>query len=127
MKRQIVQTESAPAAIGPYSQGIATGGWLFVSGQIGLDPLTGELVGAEFAQQVRQVIKNMGAILIAGGSSYDRVVSVDVYLTSMERFAEFNGIYREFFADHRPARAVVEVSGLPKNALVEIKCMAECG
>ncbi len=127
MELKTVQTTSAPAAIGPYSQAIAVGGWLFISGQIGLDPVTGELVGPEFDRQTRRVLQNLGAILAAGGSGYDRVISVDVYLTAMERFTEFNTIYREFFSDHKPARAVVAVSSLPKNALVEIKCVAKCG
>ncbi|MFZ5573523.1 MAG: RidA family protein [Thermodesulfobacteriota bacterium] len=127
MKQRIVQTTSAPAAIGPYSQGIAAGEFLFVSGQLGLAPASGELAGPEFGQQARQALANLGAILAAGGSGLDQVVAVDVYLTDMEKFTEFNGIYAEFFGDHKPARAVVEVSRLPRNALVEIKCTAICG
>ncbi len=127
MTRKTIQTTSAPAAIGPYSQGVSAGGWLFVSGQLGLDPATGKLAGSEFAEQARQALKNLGAILVAGGSGFDQVLSVDVYVTDMEKFAEFNNIYSEYFGDHKPARAVVEVSRLPKDALVEIKCVAECG
>ncbi len=123
----VVQTDKAPAAIGPYSQGIAVTPWLFVSGQIGINPETGELVSSEFAAQARQAMENLRQIVMAGGGDFNSVVSADVFVTDMGKFAEFNEIYQEYFSEHRPARAVVEVSALPKGALVEIKCIAHCG
>lgn len=123
MASKMIETNQAPAAIGPYSQGIAVGSWLFVSGQLGLNPETGEMVGTEFGAQVRQALENMRQIVLAGGCDLSHVVAVDVFLTEIEKFAEFNAIYQEYFSEHRPARAVVEVSGLPKGAAVEIKCI----
>ncbi len=124
MSLSIIKTDQAPAAIGPYSQGIKAGPFIFVSGQLGLIPETGELAGEEFSIQARQALTNMSRIIKAGGSDLSLVTAVDVYLTDMNDFAELNEIYQEFFSDHRPARAAIEVSGLPKNALVEIKCIA---
>ncbi len=124
MGLQFVQTEEAPAAIGPYSQAVTCGDWLFVSGQIPLDPRSGRLVGDAFASQARQALQNVGAILGAAGFGLSDVVSVDVYLTDMERFSEFNRIYEDFFDGHKPARAVVQVCRLPRDAQVEIKCVA---
>jgi len=124
MKGQAIQTDKAPAAIGPYSQGIKLGSLLFASGQIGMHPETGELVSTDFSSQARQALDNLLHVVKAGGSGLDQVASVDVYLTDMGKFAEFNQIYQEYFSEHRPARAVVEVSTLPKGALVEIKCIA---
>lgn len=119
-----IQTPSAPAAIGPYAQGIEAGKLVFVSGQLGLDPTRGELAGEDLAAQARQALANLKAILLAGGCAPYHVAAVDVYLTDMDDFAEFNGIYEDFFGDHKPARAVVAVKALPKNARVEIKCIA---
>jgi 2-iminobutanoate/2-iminopropanoate deaminase len=119
-----IQTKEAPAAIGPYSQAIVAGDLVFVSGQIGLDPLTGELKGPDLAAQARQALFNLGAILKAAGGRLDRVAAVDVYLTDMNDFTAFNAIYEEFFGSHRPARAVVAVKELPKQAIIEIKCIA---
>ena len=115
MELAVIQTENAPAAIGPYSQGIAAGPWRFVSGQLGMNPETGELVSDELAAQARQALKNLQQIVEAGGTSLNQVVAVDVFLTDMAKFSEFNEVYQEFFSDHRPARAVVEVSALPKG------------
>ncbi len=126
MEIKTVSTDKAPAAIGPYSQGVAAGGFLFVSGQIGLDPKTGELVSPEFAAQARQALSNLREVLAAGGSSLDQAASVDVYLTDMGKFPDLNAVYAEFFKDRRPARAAIEVSGLPKGALIEIRCTAVC-
>lgn len=126
MKCRVIQTGNAPSAIGPYSQGIAVLPWLFVSGQIGLNPRTGEMAGPDLASQARQALENLQQIVLAAGSDLSRVVSVDVFLTDMGSFAEFNAIYQEYFSEHRPARAVVEVSALPKGACVEIKCIANC-
>ena len=123
----IIQTQDAPAAIGPYSQGIATGDFVFVSGQIGLDPWTGELASPDLADQARQALANLKAVLAAGKCELGHVVSVDAFLLDMNDFAAFNAIYEEFFGDHKPARAVVAVRSLPKNAKVEIKCMAYRG
>lgn len=120
----IIQTGEAPAAIGPYSQAMVAGDWVFVSGQIGLDSKTGELKGKDLYTQARQALANLEAILKAADRRLDQVVSVDVFLTDMNDFASFNAIYERFFGSHRPARAVVAVKELPKNAVVEIKCIA---
>lgn len=124
MSCQVIQTDQAPAAIGPYSQAIKVDNWLFVSGQIGLNPKTGELVGSDFKDQARQVLENVKSILSAGGCALTDVVSVEVFLTDIGQFAVFNEIYQQFFGDHKPARAVVEVKGLPRGACVEMKCLA---
>ena len=120
---QAIKTDKAPAAIGPYSQGISAGSLHFVSGQLGLDPARGELVGEGLAAQAKQALANMKAIVEAAGCSLNQVVAVDVFLTNMGDFVEFNGIYEAFFEGHKPARAVVEVAGLPKGACIEIKCI----
>ena len=127
MECKVIQTDQAPSAIGPYSQGIAAGPWLFVSGQLGMRPQTGELVSPDFAPQARQALENLRQIVLAAGCDLNCVTAVDVFVTDMGDFAEFNGIYTEYFSDHRPARAVVEVSALPKGAKVEIKCVAYVG
>jgi len=119
-----VQTSHAPAAIGPYSQAIVSDPFVFVSGQLGLIPATGDLAGPDITTQATQALENLRHILLASSSDLNHVVSVDVYLTDMGNFSIFNGIYQQFFSDHRPARAVVEVSALPKGGCVEIKCMA---
>ena len=124
MECNVVRTNKAPAAIGPYSQGIAVAPWLFVSGQLGIQPNTGELVSSDFKSQARQALENIRQIVMAAGSDLNHVMAVDVFLTDMGKFAEFNEIYAEFYSDHQPARAVVEVSTLPKDAKVEIKCIA---
>lgn len=120
----IIQTNEAPAAIGPYSQGIVAGDLVFVSGQLGLDPQTGELAGADLESQARQALSNLQAVLKAAQCDLNHVTAVDVYLTDMGAFTEFNAIYESYFDTHKPARAVVGVKSLPKNGLVEIKCMA---
>lgn len=119
-----VQTDKAPAAIGPYSQAIQAGSLLFVSGQIGLDPATGNLVGDGFEEQTRQVLENLHQVLASGGCRLEDVAAVDVFLTDIGQFSTFNRIYESFFGSHKPARAVVEVRGLPRGALVEVKCIA---
>jgi 2-iminobutanoate/2-iminopropanoate deaminase len=124
MGQQVIHTDMAPAAIGPYSQAIKVKPWLFVSGQIALRPDTGELVGQDFAEQAEQVLKNLRHILEAAGYELSDVVSVDVFLTEIGQFSAFNRIYEAFFSQHKPARAVLEVKGLPRGAQVEIKCMA---
>ena len=124
MDCNVVETDGAPAAIGPYSQGIAVDSWLFVSGQLGLQPETGELASHDFVPQARRALENLKQIVLAAGSDLKKVAAVDVFLTDMGNFAEFNEIYTEYFSEHRPARAVVEVSALPRGAFVEIKCIA---
>lgn len=124
MSCEVIRTDKAPAAIGPYSQAVKVGSWLFVSGQIPLKPETGELVGKDFSEQAKQALENLKNILEAAGCQLSDVTTVDVYLTDMSQFGLFNSIYEKYFSVHKPARAVVEVKGLPKGALVEVKCIA---
>ena len=124
MSFQAITTDKAPAAIGPYSQAIRAGSWLFVSGQLGMKPQTGNLVSDDFGEQARQAFDNLSAIVQAAGYGLMDVVSVDVFVTDITQFASFNAIYEQYFSEYKPARAVVEVKGLPKGAQVEIKCVA---
>jgi 2-iminobutanoate/2-iminopropanoate deaminase len=124
MSKAAVQTERAPAAIGPYSQAITAGGWVFCSGQIPLDPETGQLVGGGIEQQTRQVLDNLGEVLAAAGSSWDEVVKTTIYLADLDDFQQVNAVYAERFGAAPPARATVEVSRLPKGARVEIDAVA---
>src|SRR5499427_9108748 len=119
-----VVTEGAPKAIGPYSQAIAQGGFLFLSGQIPLDPATGELVSGGLAAGVERIFDNLEAILKSEGLSLDDVVRTTVYLLHMADFAEMNGIYARRFGNHRPARSTVAVAELPKGAAIEIDAIA---
>jgi len=119
--------QCAPAAIGPYSQAIRCGDLLFVSGQVAIDPATGDLVGDDVAAQTRRVLENGSEILKAGGSGLDRVVKTTVYLTDMANFASMNEVYAGFFGSAPPARATVAVAGLPKGALVEVDFVALVG
>ena len=119
-----VNTENAPAAIGPYSQATIFNSQAFVSGQLGLSPATCEFVSDDVEGQTRQALENLKAILEACGSALTKVLSVDVFLTDMNDFAKVNAVYSEFFSSHKPARAAIEVSALPKGGLVEIKCIA---
>ena len=123
--RYTVESNEAPKAIGPYSQGIKAGGFVFVSGQVALDPKTGEMVGADVAAQTERVLQNLQAIVEAAGSDLDRVVKTTVYLRTMNDFAAMNEVYRKYFKNAPPARATVAVAGLPKDALVEIDVVAE--
>lgn len=122
-----IQTEKAPAAIGPYCQGRIGGGMVFVSGQLGLDPATGEFAADDLEVQTRQALANLSAVLVAAGCRLDDVAAVDVFLTDMGDFVAVNRIYQSFFGDHKPARAVVAVKALPKGGRVEIKCLAVKG
>ena len=122
--RQAVSTPSAPAAIGPYSQAIKAGNLLFLSGQVPIDPATGQLVADDIAQQTRRVFENLGAILEAAGLSFDAVVRTTVYLLDMNEFAAMNEVYATFFSAPAPARATVQVSRLPRDARVEIDAVA---
>jgi 2-iminobutanoate/2-iminopropanoate deaminase len=124
MNIQCIETKTAPAAIGPYSQAVVGANLVFVSGQLGLVPASGEFAGADLESQARQALKNLRQVVIAAGSDLARVLAVDVFLTDISEFAAFNAIYESVFTGHKPARAVVEVSRLPKGALVEIKCIA---
>lgn len=123
----IIQTSQAPAAIGPYSQAVAAGGFLFCSGQIPLDPVTMAVAGSDPVTQARQALTNLKAVLEAGGSSLDRVVRVGLFLKDMGHFARVNEIYTEFFGNHKPARTTVEVSRLPKDVLVEVEAVGVVG
>ncbi|NUO18709.1 RidA family protein [bacterium] len=125
MKREVVTTNAAPAAIGPYSQGIkVAGSLLFTAGQIPLDPKTMEIVGNTAAEQCTQVVKNLRAILEAAGTDFDNVVKTTIFLRTMSDFAAVNEVYGSVFAKAPPARSTVAVAGLPKDVLVEIECIA---
>jgi 2-iminobutanoate/2-iminopropanoate deaminase len=123
MKKQ-VQTDKAPKAIGPYSQGIIANGFVFCSGQIPIDPATGELNTGSIEDQTRQVLKNLGAVLEAAGTSFDDVVKCTVFLQDMNDFAKMNAVYAEFFKAPSPARAAVQVARLPRDVKVEIEAIA---
>jgi 2-iminobutanoate/2-iminopropanoate deaminase len=127
MTRKIVQTEEAPAPVGPYSQAVQAGGWLFVSGQIALDPLTGELVNENAAAQAARVLENIGAILRAAGMDYADVAKTTIFLTDLRDFAAVNEVYARYFSERPPARSTVQVSALPKGARVEIEAIAVQG
>ena len=122
--RQAVSTASAPKAIGPYSQAVRAGSLLFVSGQVPIDPATGNLVGGDIAAQTRRVFQNIAEILTAGGASLDHVVRTTVFLADMNDFAAMNEVYGTFFSAPYPARATVQVSRLPKDARIEIDVIA---
>ena len=118
--KKVIATQAAPAAIGPYSQAIEANGTLFISGQIPLDPATGEFSADDIKGQTRQVFRNIGAILKEAGLGFEHVVQVTVYLADIADFAAMNEVYAEFFAAPYPARAAFQVAALPKNAKVEI-------
>lgn len=126
MKQQIA-TSKAPAAIGPYSQGVKANGFLFLSGQVALDPASGQLVGDDIRAQTEQVLKNLEAILEAAGSSLAAVVKTTVFLADLNDFAAMNEVYARFFPQPPPARATVQVARLPKEAKVEIDLIAVAG
>ena len=124
MTKQIVRTQNAPAAIGPYSQAVRSGDLLFVSGQIPLDPEKGELVQSSIEDETHRVMKNLGAVLEAGGASLASVVKTTIYLVDMNDFAKVNGVYGSYFESDPPARGTVAVAALPKGARVEIEAIA---
>ncbi len=124
MKPEAIQTEQAPQPIGPYEQAIRWDKLLFLSGQIALDPNTGEMVGDDIETQTRQVIKNLEAVLTSAGSSLDHVLKTSIFVTDLSLFPDLNRIYGEAFRSSKPARSTVEVAALPKNALVEIDLIA---
>lgn len=122
--KEAIFTESAPAAIGPYSQAVRAAGLVFVSGQLPVDPATGEFAGDTVSEQTRQSLKNVRAILEQAGANMSNVLKTTVFLDNMEDFAVMNEVYAEFFEEPYPARAAVEVAKLPKGALVEIEVIA---
>ncbi|RJP51470.1 MAG: RidA family protein [Anaerolineaceae bacterium] len=124
MKKEIISTPKAPKAIGPYSQAIRVGDFLFCAGQTGLDPATMELVAGGVEAQARQVLTNLKHVIEAAGSGMDRVVKTTVFLTDMANFAAMNAVYAEFFPENPPARSTIAVAGLPKSGLVEIEAIA---
>lgn len=124
MSREVVSTEKAPKAIGPYEQGIKCNGFLFTSGQIALDPVTGTLIDGDVSAQTRQVLENLKAVLEAGGSSLDHVIKATVYLTDLGNFAKMNEVYAEYLGGVKPARSTVGVATLPRGAGVEIDLVA---
>lgn len=119
-----ISTKKAPAAIGPYSQGVVVNGLLFASGQIALSPETGELVGSTIEEQAEQVMKNVGALLTAAGTDFDHVVKTTCFLEDIADFAKFNAVYAKSFGEKLPARSAVGIDKLPKGALIEVEVIA---
>lgn len=126
MKKEIIKTEKAPSAVGPYSQAIKIGNLLFVSGQISINPETNEFTDGDIETQTEQVLKNIKAVLEAGGSLLEDVVKVTIYLRNIEDFALVNKVYGRYFEKYLPARACVEISKLYKDAKIEIDAIASC-
>jgi 2-iminobutanoate/2-iminopropanoate deaminase len=122
--KETITTEKAPGAIGPYSQAVKVAGMVFCSGQIPIDPATGEFVSDKVGEQTEQVLKNLGEVLSAAGSGLDHVVKTTVFLADMNDFAEMNEVYGRYFSDNKPARATVQAARLPRDARVEIECIA---
>ena len=119
-----IHSDEAPKAIGPYSQAIKAGNVIYTSGQVSLDPKTGELVTGDFNAQARRVFENLKAVLRAGGADFRNVAKASVFLTDLGNFQALNSIYAEYFGDHKPARTTVQVAGLPKGAALEIDLIA---
>ena len=122
--KEIISTENAPGAIGPYSQAVKTGNMVFCSGQIPIDVATGEFVSQDVAEQTRQVLTNLNAVLKAAGTDLNGVVKTTVFLADMNDFTAMNEVYAEFFSENKPARATVQAARLPRDARVEIDCIA---
>ena len=127
MTARIVHTDSAPAAIGPYSQGVITGNLLFTAGQIAIDPATGQVVAGDVTAQTERVIRNLTAVLASAGATWADVVKTTVYLQDMADFPKVNDVYGRMIGDARPARSTVQVAGLPRGVLVEIDAVATVG
>ena len=124
MAKEIVSTDKAPAAIGPYSQAVAANGFLFCSGQVALDPKTGQLVAGGVQAETERALENLKAVLAARGLGFEDVVKTTVFLASMDEFAKMNEVYAKYFSSKPPARATVAAAGLPKGARVEVECIA---
>jgi len=122
--KEIISTENAPGAIGPYSQAVKVGGFVFCSGQIPIDPKTGNFVSEEVAEQTEQVLKNLTAVLEAAGTDLNNVVKTTVFLADMNDFTAMNEVYARHFSENKPARATVQAARLPRDARVEIECVA---
>ena len=122
---EIMHTDKAPAAVGPYSQAVKTGNLLFCSGQIGLNPSTGEMVGTTVAEQAKQVMENVKALLENAGATFDNVVKTTCFIADMKEFGNFNEVYAQYFSNNKPARSCVAVKTLPKNVLCEVEVIAE--
>jgi 2-iminobutanoate/2-iminopropanoate deaminase len=122
--REVVSTPNAPKAIGPYSQAIKANGFIFISGQVAFDPATGEIISGGVQEQTEQVLKNLGAVLQAAGSSWDKVVKTSVFLKNMSEFTQMNEVYGKTFNNAPPARTTVEVARLPRDVSVEIDLIA---
>ena len=123
-EKQMIQTDKAPAAVGPYSQGIKAGDFVYTAGQLGLVPGSKEFAGSDIESQTRQALENLKAVVEAGGSCLKHVVKVTVFLADMGEFSRMNAVYAEFFADNPPARSAVEVAALPLDGRVEIEAVA---
>lgn len=121
---KIIHTDNAPAALGPYSQAVVTGGMVYTSGQVALDPITGDVEGADISAQTERVMKNLAAVLAAAGSGFEKAVKTTCFLADMSDFAAFNAVYGRYFVG-KPARSCVAVKTLPKNLLVEVEVVAE--
>jgi len=124
MEKKIIKTDKAPAPIGPYNQAIIAGGMLFISGQIPIDPATGDLVNSGIENEAEQVMKNLEAILTEAGAAFTNVVKTTIFLSDMALFAQVNEVYGKYFGDDAPARETIAVKGLPKNVNVEISMIA---
>jgi 2-iminobutanoate/2-iminopropanoate deaminase len=124
MKLKVISTDKAPAAIGPYSQAIQAGGLLFCSGQIPLDPVSGEIVAGDVQRQAEQVMENIYAVLSAAGAGFNDVVNATVFLVEMGDFGAVNEVYGRYFSGHKPARSTVAVKALPRGVLLEIEVIA---
>ncbi len=121
---EVISTDNAPGAIGPYSQAVKAGNMIFCSGQIPIDPATGEFVSNDISEQTEQVLKNLSAVLNAAGAGLGNVVKTTVFLADMGEFGAMNEVYSRFFSENKPARATVQAARLPKDAKVEIECIA---
>tara|TARA_B100000953_G_scaffold199552_1_gene164484 strand:+ start:282 stop:668 length:387 start_codon:yes stop_codon:yes gene_type:complete len=126
MKKRIIHTNQAPTAIGPYSQAIRIGDFLYTSGQIALDPESGQFLFGEIEEETEQTIKNISAILQAEGLNLENVIKTTVYLSDLKNFERMNQVYEKYFSENKPARACVQVAALPKGAKVEIDAIAAC-
>lgn len=127
MKKEIVLSDQAPAPVGPYSQAVKAGGFLFLSGQVALDPATGQLVQGDVRVHTRQIMANLKAVLAAAGASWAHVVKTTIFLADMGDFGVVNGVYGEYFEDNPPARSCVQVAGLPMGVPIEIEMIAVLG